>query len=88
MAAVTAIPGVIFSGAYDGHLRAYSAADCKIIWDYNTARKFDTVNKLPGNGGAIDGGGPAVVGGMLFVNSGYGAVTGMTGNVLLAFAPE
>jgi polyvinyl alcohol dehydrogenase (cytochrome) len=88
MAAVTAIPGVIFSGAYDGHLRAYSATDGKIIWDYNTAQKFDTVNKLPGNGGAIDGGGPAVVGGMLFVNSGYGAVTGMTGNVLLAFSPE
>ncbi len=88
MAAVTAIPGVIFSGAYDGHLRAYSTADGKIIWDYDTARKFDTVNKLPGNGGAIDGGGPAVVGGMLFVNSGYGAVSGIVGNVLLAFSPE
>ena len=88
MAAVTAIPGVIFSGSYDGHLRAYAAADGKVIWDYNTAQKFDTVNKLPGNGGAIDGGGPAIVGGMLFVNSGYNAVFSMPGNVLLAFSPE
>lgn len=88
MAAVTAIPGVIFSGAYDGHLRAYSIKDGKIVWDYDTAHEFDTVNKIPGKGGAIDGGGPAVVGGTVFVNSGYAAVNGMPGNVLLAFAPE
>jgi polyvinyl alcohol dehydrogenase (cytochrome) len=88
MAAVTAIPGVVFSGAYDGHLRAYSMKDGKILWDYNTAHKFDTVNKIPGYGGAIDGGGPAVVGGMVFANSGYAAVNGMPGDVLLAFAPE
>lgn len=88
IAAVTAIPGVIFSGAYDGHLRAYAMEDGKILWDYNTVREFDTVNKLPGKGGAIDGGGPAVAGGMLFVNSGYAAILGMPGNVLLAFAPE
>lgn len=88
MAAVTAMPGVIFSGAYDGHLRAYAMEDGKILWDYDTAHKFDTVNKIAGYGGAIDGGGPAVVGGTVFVNSGYAAVNGMPGNVLLAFAPE
>ncbi|HXJ17818.1 MAG TPA: PQQ-binding-like beta-propeller repeat protein [Candidatus Polarisedimenticolia bacterium] len=88
MAAITAIPGVVFSGAYDGHLRAYSMKDGKILWDYDTAHKYDAVNKIPAYGGAIDGGGPAVAGGMVFVNSGYAAVNGMPGNVLLAFAPE
>ena len=88
LAAVTAIPGAVFSGAYDGHLRAYSMTDGKVLWDYNTARDFETVNKIPGKGGAVDGGGPAVVGGMLFVNSGYAAINGMYGNVLLAFGPE
>ena len=31
-AALTAIPGVLFSGSMDGHLRAYSARDGKVIW--------------------------------------------------------
>jgi len=87
-AAVTAIPGVVFSGADDGHFRAYSSTDGKILWDYNTAREFDTVNKVPARGGSIDGTGSAVAGGMVFVDSGYGALFGMPGNVLLAFGPE
>ena len=37
-AAVTAIPGVVFSGGLDGHLRAYCVATAKIIWDVDTAR--------------------------------------------------
>jgi len=87
-AAVTAIPGVIFSGADDGHLRAYSAADGKIIWDFDTVQEFDTINKVKAHGGAIDGGGPAVAGGMVFVNAGYGSIYGIPGNVLLAFGAD
>jgi polyvinyl alcohol dehydrogenase (cytochrome) len=87
-AAVTAIPGVVFSGALDGHLRAYSTRDGKILWDYDTARKFDTVNGVAANGGALDGPGPAVAGGVLVVNSGYGYFNGIPGNVLLAFGVE
>jgi len=33
-AAVTAIPGVVFSGSFDGHLRAYAADDGHIVWDW------------------------------------------------------
>ena len=47
-AAVTAIPGVIFSGGVDGHLRAYSAKDGKIIWDMDTERDYQTVNGVKG----------------------------------------
>jgi polyvinyl alcohol dehydrogenase (cytochrome) len=37
------------------------------------------------NGGAVNGPGPVVVGGMVLVNSGYGRNGGLAGNVLLAF---
>jgi polyvinyl alcohol dehydrogenase (cytochrome) len=87
-AAVTAIPGAVFSGSLDGHLRAYSTTDGRIIWDYDTAREFKTVNGVSGRGGAIDVGGPIVVGGMLFAASGSAQRSGMPGNVLIAFAVE
>jgi polyvinyl alcohol dehydrogenase (cytochrome) len=38
--AVTVIPGVVFSGALDGHLRAYSTTDGRILWDVDTAREY------------------------------------------------
>ena len=87
-AAVTAIPGVAFSGSEDGHLRAYSSVDGKIVWDFDTARPYETVNGVPGHGGSLDGPGPAIADGMLFVNSGYPTAGGMSGNVLLAFSVE
>jgi len=36
----------------------------------------------------MDGPGPVVVGGMVYVNSGYGGLVGRPGNVLLAFGVE
>jgi polyvinyl alcohol dehydrogenase (cytochrome) len=84
-AAVTAIPGVVFSGSLDGHLRAYSTKDGKVLWDYDTVRDFDTVNRVPAKGGALDGPGPAIANGMLVVGSGYAYFNGIPGNVLLAF---
>ena len=86
--AVTAIPGAVFSGSVDGHLRAYATADGKIIWDFDTARDFDTVNKVPAHGGSLDVGGPIVAGGMVFVVSGYPGFGAIAGNVLLAFAAK
>ena len=87
LAAATAIPGVVFSGALDGHIRAYTAEDGKVIWDFNTLREFQTVNGIKANGGALNGSGPVVVNGMVLVNSGYDHFGSITGNVLLAFAP-
>ncbi len=87
-AAVTVIPGVVFSGSVDGHLRAYSTVDGHILWDQDTARDYQTVNGVKANGGAIDGPGPVVAGGMLYVNSGYGMFGGAPGNVLLAFSVD
>jgi polyvinyl alcohol dehydrogenase (cytochrome) len=88
-AAVTAIPGVVFSGTMDGLLRAYAAQDGKVLWEYDTARDFLTVNGVKANGGSMSNAGPTVVGGMLFVNSGYSHHGGIIpGNALLAFSPE
>jgi polyvinyl alcohol dehydrogenase (cytochrome) len=86
--AVTAIPGVVFSGSVDGHMRAYASEDGKILWDFDTVRSYSTVNGVEAKGGSLDGAGPVVAGGMLLVNSGYPRNGGMPGNVLLAFAPE
>ena len=85
-AAVSAIPGVVFSGGLDGHLRAYAAATGQILWDTDTVQEFQTVNGVKANGGSIDGPGPVVVGGMLYVNSGYTYVGSIPGNVLLAYS--
>ena len=87
-AAVTAIPGVVFSGSLDGHLRAYSTKDGKILWDYDTAKEYETVNQVPAKGGSLDGPGPAIAGGILVVNSGYAYFNAIPGNVLLAFGLE
>ncbi|GAB3919283.1 outer membrane protein assembly factor BamB family protein [Larkinella terrae] len=84
-AAPTVIPGLVFGGTLDGHIRAYDAAIGKIVWDFNTVRDYQTVNEVPGKGGSIDGPSPVVSDGMLFVNSGYGQFGELPGNVLLAF---
>ena len=89
LAAITVIPGVVFSGSNDGALRAYDTRDGSVIWAYDSNRDFDTVNGVPASGGSMNGAGPAVVDGMLYVNSGYfGYGVGRPGNVLLAFGVE
>jgi len=87
-AAVSAIPGVIFSGSIDGHLRAYDAATGEVVWDYDTVREYGTVNGVPAHGGAMNGPGVSVAGGMVFVSAGYSSFGYMPGNVLLAFSVD
>lgn len=86
-AAVSVMPGAVFSGSIDGHLRAYSTADGRTIWDFDTMRDYTTVNGVPAKGGSISGGGVAIADGMVFTNSGYSHHGGVIpGNVLLAFS--
>ena len=84
-AAVTAIPGVVFSGGMSGYLRAYATDDARLLWEVDTARDYPIVNGGSARGGAMDGPGPTIVDGMLYVNSGYAQWGGLRGNVLLAF---
>ena len=87
-AAVSAFPGVALSGSVDGHMRAYSTTDGKVVWDYDTERPYETVNGVEARGGSIDGPGPAIGGGMILFNSGYHTAGGQPGNVLLAFSVD
>jgi polyvinyl alcohol dehydrogenase (cytochrome) len=77
--AVTVMPGVAFSGSMDGHLRAYSTIDGKILWDFDTAKAFQTQNGVRASGGPLDRGGATVVNGSVYINS---------GNALLAFSVD
>jgi polyvinyl alcohol dehydrogenase (cytochrome) len=87
-AAVTATPGLVFAGSVDSHIRAYSSEGGAILWDFDTAREYSTVNGVKGHGGSIDGPGAVVVNGMVYVNSGYSRQSGTPGNVLLAFGTD
>jgi polyvinyl alcohol dehydrogenase (cytochrome) len=86
-APVTAIPGAVFLGSWDGHLRAYDTKTGAIAWDFDTARDFETVNGVKASGGSINAMGPAIAGGMVYMPSGYSG-NGMPGNVLLAFSVD
>jgi len=88
-AAISVIPGALFAGTTTGMLRAHATSDGHVLWEFNTARDFDTVNGVPGKGGSLNGPGPVIAGGMLFSTSGYAYLgTGLPGNVLLAFSPK
>jgi polyvinyl alcohol dehydrogenase (cytochrome) len=87
-AAVTAVPGAVFSGSADGGLRAYSAVDGEVIWTFDANRRFETVNGVEAQGASFDGPGPVVADGVLYVLSGDAGFVGRPGNVLLAFSVE
>ena len=87
-AAASAIPGVVFAGGKDGRIHALSTTNGAPIWEFDTAKRFPTVNKVPARGGSIIAPGPVVADGMLFVGSGYAVIDQQPGNVLLAFSTE
>jgi polyvinyl alcohol dehydrogenase (cytochrome) len=87
--AVAATSGVVFSGGWDGTLRALSSEDGRLLWEYDTVQDFKTANGVSAKGGSMGAPGPTVAGGMLFAGSGYvGFGGGLPGNVLLAFSAE
>ena len=83
-AAPIGFPGVVFAGATDGYVRAYDSASGKVIWHFDTAREFSTLNGEVAHGGAIGRNSIMIAGGVVYVGSGYSR---LPGNVLLAFAP-
>jgi polyvinyl alcohol dehydrogenase (cytochrome) len=90
-AAPSAIPGIIFAGATDGHERAYASADGKVLWDFDTAgQTYRTINGVgEQTGGPIDVSSGTIADGMLFLISGYlGVAGGGADNVLLAFSVD
>jgi polyvinyl alcohol dehydrogenase (cytochrome) len=86
--AVSAITGIVFSPSNDGAVRAYSATDGAVVWQFDTNREFTTLNRVRARGGSMNGPAPTVAGGMVYIGSGYGAFGLRPGNVLLAFGVE
>ncbi|HEY1758564.1 MAG TPA: PQQ-binding-like beta-propeller repeat protein [Bryobacteraceae bacterium] len=78
-AAVSSIPGYIFSNGWDGVLRILSSGDGKIVWSFDTVQEFKTVSGVPAKGGVMSSAGPSIAGGMIFAGA---------GTVLLAFGVE
>jgi polyvinyl alcohol dehydrogenase (cytochrome) len=88
-AALSALPGAVFGGGYDGILRAFSTRNGELLWQFNMMREFQTVNGVAAKGGSMGSAGPTIAGGMLFAGSGYiFGERGTAGNVLLAFGAE
>jgi polyvinyl alcohol dehydrogenase (cytochrome) len=87
-APASAIPGAVFVGSIDGHFRAFSTDDGRVLWDFDTAKEFATVNGVRAQGGSIDVGGPAIANGVVATTSGYGQWGGMRGNILLVFSVD
>ncbi len=87
-AAISVIPGIVFAGGVDGHFRAYDSKTGDIVWDYDAAHPYETVNGVPAKGGSFDAPGPVIANGMVITPSGYGMWGGSAGNVLLVFTVD
>jgi polyvinyl alcohol dehydrogenase (cytochrome) len=70
-AALTVTNDVLFAGALDGELAAFSTADGKELWRVDTDIPFVDVNGVDGEGGTIDSVGAVPVADTLLLNTGY-----------------
>ncbi len=86
--APTVIDGAVVTGSLDGFLFAFDVKSGEVLFQYNVARDFDTVNGIKGKGGSFDNAGIVASDGLLLVSSGYALFGETPGNVLLAFKPK
>ncbi len=87
MAATAAMPGAVFSGSTDGHIRAYRATDGAIVWDFDTGRTWEGVNGVKATGGSFNYTPVAIADGALYVTSGSGGHD-QPGNALIVFSVD
>jgi polyvinyl alcohol dehydrogenase (cytochrome) len=87
LASAASIPGIVFSGSWDGHMRAYRKTDGSVAWDFDTAQTFEATNAVKARGGAVSGYDVIVANGWVYVTSGANSIK-RPGNVLLAFRVE
>lgn len=84
-AAISMTDEILFAGNLNGILYAISKKTGESVWEFNTRRKFQTVNSVPASGGTIDATGPVISKKMIYINSGYGGYGKLPGNALIAF---
>lgn len=82
------VDGAVITGGLDGRLFVFNSDTGEQLFQFDTAKDFETVNGVEGYGGSIDSHSIAAGSGMVFVGSGYGSFSQVPGNVLLAFKPS
>jgi polyvinyl alcohol dehydrogenase (cytochrome) len=82
------VDGAIITAGLDGRLFIFNSDSGELLFEYDTAMDFETVNGVEGYGGSIESHSIAAGSGMVFVGSGYGQFSQVPGNVLLAFKPS
>lgn len=87
-AAPLLIDGALVAAQLTGRVTIFNAATGAVLKEIETVGPIDTINGVPGKGGAIDSHAVSAGGGMLFIGSGYGAFDQTAGNVLIALKPS
>ena len=86
--AVTQIPGVVFATSNDGYVARTRPTMARFCGSSTPSASSPRSTARPRAEGSIDGPGPVIADGMVFVNSGYPRNGGIPGNVLLAFGVD
>lgn len=85
--APTVIGDHVITGGLDGRLYMLERKTGKLVWQFSTAREFETINGVPGNGAAVDNASIIAANGLVILNSGYGLFGQGPGNVMIALKP-
>ncbi len=87
-AAPSRVGSMIITGSMNGIIEIISTKDGNLLWSFDTAKQFKTINQISANGGSIDSNGPIIAGNHLIATSGYDIYGQLTGNILLVFSIE
>lgn len=86
--APTIIGDHLVTGGLDGRLYMFERKTGKLVWQFDTAQDFETVNGVKANGASVDNASIIAANGLLIMNSGYGLFGQGAGNVMIAFRPR
>jgi polyvinyl alcohol dehydrogenase (cytochrome) len=82
------VDGALVAGNIDGRLFVFDNNTGNVLFEFDTAQSFTSVNGIAAQGGSIDAHSVSAGAGMLFIGSGYERFNQQPGNVLLAFRPK
>jgi polyvinyl alcohol dehydrogenase (cytochrome) len=86
--APTVIGDHIVTGGLDGRVYVVERKTGKLVSQWDTARDFDTLNGVKGNGASVDNASIIAANGLLIMNSGYGLFGQGAGNVMIGYKPK
>jgi len=84
-AAPSVVNDLVFAPSLNGNVLAFAADTGERVWQFATARPFDSINGVATHGGSIDVARVLPAGDMMYVQSGYSVFGQLPGNALLAF---